>query len=79
MSCQLSLFSDKPEPLKSIRKQTSKKLSLTKICTTKQAAILLDTSISTLYRRRKLGQCYRNVETGWTGKPVGSNSWLLIL
>jgi len=75
---QLSLLSDKPEPIPFPRKRKPQPIpQLIKVCTTKQAAILLEVSSSTLYRARQAGQTYQ--KNGWTAKAIGTNRWQLTL
>lgn len=70
-SCHLSLL------------PATKKLTLQpkprfiKYCTTKQAAILLDVSISTLYRSRRAGRPYE--KNGCIAKSTAPNRWQVIL
>lgn len=78
MPMQFNLFSDEPEPLPSIKKRLSQsRPRFIKYCTTKQAAILLDVSLSTLYRSRQSGQSYQ--KNGCTAKATGPNCWQVIL
>lgn len=75
---QLNFFADEPDPLPSDKKRLPQpKPRFIKCFTTKQAAILLDVSISTLYRSRQAGQVY--TKKGCTAKAVAPNRWQVIL
>lgn len=75
---QLNLFTDEPEPLLFTKKRILQaKPRFLKHCTTKQASILLDTSISTLCRYRQIGQSYK--KNGYAAKAIDRNLWEVIL
>jgi hypothetical protein len=78
MCFQLDLFSDKPKPVSSIKKPKPRPMPrVIKSCTTKQAAVLLDVSVSTLYRSRQAGELYS--KNGWTAQATGPNRWQVIV
>jgi hypothetical protein len=79
MSYQLNLLSGEPEPITASHRRSPTKSRVIKSCTTKQAAILLDVSVSTLYRARQADRVYSNAKTGWIAKPKGFKSWEVLL
>lgn len=79
MPYQLNLLSGQPEPLATPKKRQASRASALKVCTTKKAAILLDVSVSTLYRARQAGQPYKNVKNGWIARPISPNCWHVII
>lgn len=76
---QLDFLPDEPMPRISNRQRTSQGLSPIQTCTTKQAAILLNVSPSTLNRARSLGQAYRSKKNNWVAVPTSRNTWQIIL
>lgn len=79
MSYQLNLLSGQLEPLASTKRRQAFPKNVIKDCTTQKAAILLDVSVSTLYRARQSGQSYKNAKSGWIAKPIGPNRWHVVI
>jgi hypothetical protein len=80
MSYQLSFLSNAPNSKISNQQQTASGLREIKLCTTEQAAILLNISTSTLNRARRASQAYRGKKTHWIAVPTTErNTWQVIL
>ena len=79
MPYQLNLLSTQADRLsdRSKKRKSWLKSRFSKTCTTKQAAILLGVSTSTLYRARQIGQVY--VKKGESAESIGFNRWRVTL